>query len=87
MNETLAYEPDVKNPKNPKLVQDPDYIQFDEVSFSYPSSAEENLKKGFFYIKTRRNARGCRKNRKRKNDACTSASSSISAWRRGYCSF
>ncbi|MEM5636254.1 ABC transporter ATP-binding protein [Bacillus toyonensis] len=51
VNETLAYEPDVKNPKNPKLVQDPDYIQFDEVSFSYPSSAEENLKKVSFTLK------------------------------------
>ena len=86
VNETLAYEPDVKNPKHPKLVQEPDYIQFDDVSFSYPSSTEENLK-GFFHIKARRNARGCRKNRKRENDACTSASSPISAWRWRYCSF
>ena len=45
VNETLAYEPDVKNPKHPKLVQEPDYIQFDDVSFSYPSSTEENLKR------------------------------------------
>ena len=84
VNETLAYEPDVKDPKNPKLVQEPDYIQFDDVTFSYPSSTETNLK-SFVYIKTRETL-GCWKNRKRKNDARTSASSSISAWRWGYCS-
>ena len=33
VNETLAYEPDVKDPKHPKLVQEPDYIQFDDVTF------------------------------------------------------
>lgn len=86
VNETLAYEPDVKDPKNPKLVQEPDYIQFDDVTFSYPSSTETNLKKGFIYIKTRGNAWGCWKNRKRKNDARTPASSSIPTWRWGYCS-
>ncbi|EJQ45162.1 multidrug ABC transporter permease/ATP-binding protein [Bacillus wiedmannii] len=51
VNETLAYEPDVKNPKNPKLVQEPNYIQFDEVTFSYPSSTETNLKKVSFTLK------------------------------------
>ncbi len=51
VNETLAYEPDAKNPKHPKLVQEPDYIQFDDVSFSYPSSTEENLKKVSFTLK------------------------------------
>ena len=45
VNETLAYEPDVKDPKHPKLVQEPDYIQFDDVTFSYPSSTETNLKR------------------------------------------
>ena len=58
VNETLAYEPDVKDPKHPKLVQEPDYIQFDDVTFSYPSSTETNLK-GFVYIKTRGNAWCC----------------------------
>ncbi len=33
VNETLAYEPDVKDPKHPKVVQEPDYIQFDDVTF------------------------------------------------------
>lgn len=51
VNETLAYEPDVKDPKNPKLVQEPDYIQFDDVTFSYPSSNETNLKKVSFTLK------------------------------------
>ncbi|EJS73671.1 hypothetical protein ICY_03836 [Bacillus cereus BAG2X1-3] len=51
VNETLTYEPDVKNPKSPKVVQEPDYIQFDEVSFSYPSSTEMNLKKVSFTLK------------------------------------
>ncbi len=51
VNETLAYEPDVKDPKHPKLVQEPDYIQFDDVTFSYPSSTETNLKKVSFTLK------------------------------------
>ncbi|PFN29307.1 ABC transporter ATP-binding protein [Bacillus cereus] len=51
VNETLTYEPDVQNPKSPKVVQEPDYIQFDDVSFSYPSSTEMNLKKVSFTLK------------------------------------
>ncbi|WP_433773871.1 ABC transporter ATP-binding protein [Bacillus wiedmannii] len=51
VNETLTYEPDVQNPKSPKVVQEPDYIQFDEVSFSYPSATEMNLKKVSFTLK------------------------------------
>ena len=51
VNETLAYEPDVKNPKDPKVVQEPDYIQFDNVTFSYPSSIETNLKNVSFSLK------------------------------------
>ncbi len=51
VNETLAYELDVKDPKHPKLVQEPDYIQFDDVTFSYPSSTETNLKKVSFTLK------------------------------------
>ncbi|MGF2644371.1 ATP-binding cassette domain-containing protein, partial [Bacillus cereus] len=33
------------------LVQEPDYIQFDDVTFSYPSSTETNLKKVSFTLK------------------------------------
>ncbi|QWG54690.1 ATP-binding cassette domain-containing protein [Bacillus mycoides] len=51
VNETLAYESDVKNPKDPKVVQEPDYIQFDNVTFSYPSSIETNLKNVSFSLK------------------------------------
>lgn len=44
VNETLAYEPDVKDARKPRRVDDLDYIDFDDVSFSYPSSSEPNLK-------------------------------------------
>ncbi|PEB56488.1 multidrug ABC transporter permease/ATP-binding protein [Bacillus pseudomycoides] len=51
VNETLAYEPDVKNAKQPKPVQKPEYIDFDDVSFAYPGSAESNLKNVSFSLK------------------------------------
>ncbi|KEK24300.1 ABC transporter ATP-binding protein [Bacillus gaemokensis] len=51
VNETLAYEPDVKDVKKPKFVQAPEYIDFDNVSFSYPASAELNLKDVSFSLK------------------------------------
>ncbi|WP_369900926.1 ABC transporter ATP-binding protein [Bacillus manliponensis] len=44
VNETLAYEPDVKDARKPRRVDELDYIDFDAVSFSYPSSSEPNLK-------------------------------------------
>ncbi|MGI2747689.1 ABC transporter ATP-binding protein [Bacillus cytotoxicus] len=51
VNETLAYEPDVKDPQNPQMIQQPKQIQFDHVSFSYPSSAKVNLKQVSFSLK------------------------------------
>ncbi|PHF49358.1 multidrug ABC transporter permease/ATP-binding protein [Bacillus pseudomycoides] len=51
VNETLAYEPDVKNAKKPTRVYEPEYIDFDKVSFSYPASPELNLKNISFSLK------------------------------------
>ncbi|CAI8729711.1 MULTISPECIES: ABC transporter ATP-binding protein [Bacillus] len=51
VNETLAYEPDVKNVKKPTRVHEPEYIDFDKVSFSYPASPELNLKNVSFSLK------------------------------------
>ncbi len=43
VEETLAYEQDVKNPINPEEVNDPETITFNEVTFQYPSSKFANL--------------------------------------------
>ncbi|WP_421384035.1 ABC transporter ATP-binding protein [Bacillus salacetis] len=43
VQETLNYEQDVKNPADPKTVQEPDIISFNEVNFKYPSSNANNL--------------------------------------------
>ncbi|MDM5187262.1 ABC transporter transmembrane domain-containing protein [Bacillus sp. DX4.1] len=51
VNETLAYEPDVKNVKNRAHVYKPEYVDFNEVSFSYPTSSELNLKNISFSLK------------------------------------
>ncbi|MBC6975347.1 ATP-binding cassette domain-containing protein [Bacillus sp. Xin] len=51
VHETLAYEPDVKNVKKPKRVHEPEYIDFDKVSFSYPASPDMNLKNVSFLLK------------------------------------
>lgn len=42
VNETLAYEPDVREPAEPEAAE-PGDIVFDGVAFTYPSSASENL--------------------------------------------
>ncbi|MCY7777909.1 ABC transporter ATP-binding protein [Bacillus haynesii] len=42
VNETLAYEPDVREPAEPEAAE-PGDIVFDGVTFTYPSSASENL--------------------------------------------
>ncbi|KZZ84621.1 ABC transporter ATP-binding protein [Bacillus sp. SJS] len=44
VNETLAYEADVKNHEHPIQVDTPDTIEFRNVAFTYPSSAVTNLK-------------------------------------------
>ncbi|MDM5153591.1 ABC transporter transmembrane domain-containing protein [Bacillus sp. DX1.1] len=51
VNETLAYEPDVKNMKKRAHVYKPEYVDFDEVSFLYPTSSELNLKNISFSLK------------------------------------
>ncbi|KGM45449.1 multidrug ABC transporter ATP-binding protein, partial [Neobacillus niacini] len=44
VNETLAFQETVENPKKPVTVETPDRIDFKEVRFRYPSSKEDNLK-------------------------------------------
>ncbi|WP_019721209.1 ABC transporter ATP-binding protein [Heyndrickxia coagulans] len=44
VNETLRYAEDVKDPENPKTVEQPDIIEFADYTFHYPKSREENLK-------------------------------------------
>ncbi|MDT9755868.1 ABC transporter ATP-binding protein [Heyndrickxia coagulans] len=44
VNETLRYAEDVKDPENPKTVEQPDIIEFADYTFRYPKSREENLK-------------------------------------------
>jgi len=43
VNETLAYKPDVTEPKDPLTVVRPAWIEFRNVTFRYPSSAVDNL--------------------------------------------
>ncbi|PAQ13450.1 multidrug ABC transporter permease/ATP-binding protein [Bacillaceae bacterium SAOS 7] len=45
VQETLRYKADVVDPMQPISVDDPSTIQFDEVSFQYPSSQVNNLEK------------------------------------------
>lgn len=44
VNETLAYEEDVKDVKNPKHINIPENIEFSNVTFRYPTSTTDNLK-------------------------------------------
>ncbi|ALC91972.1 multidrug ABC transporter ATP-binding protein [Bacillus sp. FJAT-18017] len=44
VQETLAYKEDVKNPETPISVNSPDSIHYDDVTFRYPSSSQDNLK-------------------------------------------
>ncbi|MEI5906398.1 ABC transporter transmembrane domain-containing protein [Bacillus spongiae] len=43
VQDTLSYEEDVKNPVNPLNVNNPSTIQFNHVTFQYPSSKVPNL--------------------------------------------
>jgi ATP-binding cassette subfamily B protein len=45
VQETLNYKEDVKSPEQPVLVSSPDNINFNEVTFRYPSSVSDNLQK------------------------------------------
>jgi ATP-binding cassette, subfamily B, multidrug efflux pump len=44
VQETLAYEEDVKDPGKPADAERPENIVFDDVTFRYPSSSTDNLK-------------------------------------------
>ncbi|MDM5317812.1 ABC transporter transmembrane domain-containing protein [Fictibacillus sp. b24] len=44
VNETLSYEPDVKNAEDLVPLKDPGTIAFENVTFRYPSSEVDNLK-------------------------------------------
>ncbi|MGG2093580.1 ABC transporter transmembrane domain-containing protein [Bacillus sp. S13(2024)] len=50
VNETLAYKQDVKNIRKPLRVHQPDCIDFEDVSFSYPTSPTLNLKNVSFSL-------------------------------------
>ncbi|HDX9590075.1 TPA: ATP-binding cassette domain-containing protein [Bacillus pseudomycoides] len=50
VNETLAYKQDVQNVKKPARVHQPDGIDFEDVTFSYPASSTLNLKNVSFSL-------------------------------------
>ncbi|PEA54393.1 multidrug ABC transporter permease/ATP-binding protein [Bacillus pseudomycoides] len=50
VNETLAYKQDVQNVKKPVRVHQPDGIDFEDVTFSYPTSSTFNLKNVSFSL-------------------------------------
>lgn len=43
LDETLSYELDVANPTEPIAVENPDQIRYQDVTFRYPSSKQDNL--------------------------------------------
>ncbi|MEW4192107.1 ABC transporter transmembrane domain-containing protein [Bacillus altitudinis] len=43
LNHTLSYQPDVTDPAKPKTLQEPGDIQFEHVTFRYPTSSKDNL--------------------------------------------
>jgi ATP-binding cassette, subfamily B, multidrug efflux pump len=43
LNETLSYSMDVADPHQPVAVESPDSIRFQDVTFRYPSSKQDNL--------------------------------------------
>ncbi|MCD7034817.1 ATP-binding cassette domain-containing protein [Metabacillus sp. GX 13764] len=51
INETLAYEPDVKDAAAPASADIPSSIEFNSVTFQYPSSEVKNLKDLSFSVK------------------------------------
>ncbi|PZD97655.1 multidrug ABC transporter permease/ATP-binding protein [Paenibacillus sambharensis] len=52
VNETLGYKPDVPDPEDTTAVARPTDITFDNVTFRYPSSSVDNLKKVSFTLKS-----------------------------------
>lgn len=51
VNETLGYKPDVKEAAQPASVSDPTMIEFDRVTFKYPSSQVDNLSNVTFKLR------------------------------------
>lgn len=51
VNETLSYEPDVKDSSTPKDVNVPETIAFNSVNFQYPTSEVKNLNNVSFAVK------------------------------------
>ncbi|SFA80280.1 MULTISPECIES: ABC transporter ATP-binding protein [unclassified Bacillus (in: firmicutes)] len=45
LQETLSYDADVSNPENPVNVETPESIEFNDVTFQYPSATKPNLQK------------------------------------------
>lgn len=43
LNHTLSYQPDVTDVAKPKTLQEPGDIQFEHVTFRYPTSSKDNL--------------------------------------------
>ncbi|MFI8624632.1 ABC transporter ATP-binding protein [Bacillus altitudinis] len=43
LNHTLSYQPDVTDATKPKTLQEPGDIQFEHVTFRYPTSSKDNL--------------------------------------------
>ncbi|MHC0036820.1 ABC transporter ATP-binding protein [Pseudoneobacillus sp. C159] len=43
LTETLSYKEDVANPTEPVTIDNPDIIRFQDVTFRYPSSKQDNL--------------------------------------------
>ncbi|MDM5166082.1 ABC transporter transmembrane domain-containing protein [Bacillus altitudinis] len=43
LNHTLSYQPDVADAAKPKTLQEPGDIQFEHVTFRYPTSSKDNL--------------------------------------------
>ncbi|WP_249870215.1 ABC transporter ATP-binding protein [Oceanobacillus saliphilus] len=50
VNDTLSYEADVQNPRQPKVVPSVHSIVFDNVSFSYPSVERRQLENITFHV-------------------------------------
>ncbi|MBO9128763.1 ABC transporter transmembrane domain-containing protein [Bacillus sp. 165] len=51
VNETLSYKQDVVNDRHPTLVDKPVNVEFQNVSFSYPTANSKNLKQITFSLK------------------------------------
>ncbi|MGQ9006711.1 multidrug ABC transporter ATP-binding protein BmrC [Bacillus stercoris] len=51
VNETLSYQPDVTDPKQPADLKEPGDIVFSNVSFTYPSSTSSNIQDISFTVR------------------------------------